>query len=669
MKKFAFLSVLFIVFGCSGSVKRASTELGAWKYSDLRAIDPADFANPNQDIIAVYSRDQEGAFQIRIDFLDQNPDDPPFLMIGFDNGLGGTTRLPLGLESKTRWDLLLLLPPDGNVLVLDSDFRAVINPKVTIFRDPILAAIIIGINKDVLDGLSLKTKVEFLSYNLTSTKFEVDELGPVILNALPPAPGSVIIAFWNTFHSHTPAQALRSWDGAHTGPFSSRHGLSSIINAAGETGIPVFLFDLNQPKARSAMDYLGVLPRLQKQKEQGTIILLDHGYSYTPDLIQLDEKTTQEFNTQIPEKIPSIAIRKRLLASAVNAGDTLLLGGDFSKTAWGNYDVAFQMLTYIKDHPWLKPLSDKSLLEVRETPFVDVTDPLISKIKLGLQNFPETHIKKVAKQLLSSLTMPGLPGEAKLRRQYVGQIGHLIAILEWSEDPQAITNCTMDLDWDGESECILATETLAAIIETKGGYISFAFEHHEGQFHQLIGPSFQLATGLSDPLSWNLDEGIAADPSVIPGAFANSSQKWRKFLPVSIEQGNLTLEDEEGIFQKTFTALTDGIQFQYKGNDGDKLLIPLVVDPWVMELPVWGNLYINEFTPRSWIWKVSEQITIEVDSSDPIDIQTFKDSFEIIRMPENPNYTYPAGHFLPFPLALGQITTGSEGIVNIKFSH
>ena len=147
MKKFAFLSVLFIVFGCSGSVKRASTELGAWKYSDLRAIDPADFANPNQDIIAVYSRDQEGAFQIRIDFLDQNPDDLPFLMIGFDNGLGGTTRLPLGLESKTRWDLLLLLPPDGNVLVLDSDFRAVINPKVTIFRDPILAAIIIGINK------------------------------------------------------------------------------------------------------------------------------------------------------------------------------------------------------------------------------------------------------------------------------------------------------------------------------------------------------------------------------------------------------------------------------------------------------------------------------------------------------------------------------------------
>jgi hypothetical protein len=130
--------------------------------------------------------------------------------------------------------------------------------------------------------------------------------------------------------------------------------------------------------------------------------------------------------------------------------------------------------------------------------------------------------------------------EKELRHLYLGQIGHLLAISKWSEDRQVTSNCSQDLDWDNEPECLLASETLAAVIDLQGGYISFAFSFYEGEYHQIIGPSFQLATGLSDPITWKLDQGIVADSSIIPGAFTSMDDKWKRFRLIKADSGTLT---------------------------------------------------------------------------------------------------------------------------------
>jgi hypothetical protein len=83
----------------------------------------------------------------------------------------------------------------------------------------------------------------------------------------------VLLAFWNTVPAYTPAQALRRWDGAHTGPYGERHGLHLLLQAVRRSKVPVVLLDLKTPAALSALDFLGKLPQIQNLSTQGLLIL------------------------------------------------------------------------------------------------------------------------------------------------------------------------------------------------------------------------------------------------------------------------------------------------------------------------------------------------------------------------------------------------------------
>ena len=93
------------------------------------------------------------------------------------------------------------------------------------------------------------------------------------LDSPSPSRAKVLFAFWNTFSSVTPAQTLRSWAGAHTGPMSSRHGLRYLIDSAAKSKSTVFLLDLLRPDTLSALDYLKVLPRIRNLATQGILAL------------------------------------------------------------------------------------------------------------------------------------------------------------------------------------------------------------------------------------------------------------------------------------------------------------------------------------------------------------------------------------------------------------
>jgi hypothetical protein len=43
----------------------------------------------------------------------------------------------------------------------------------------------------------------------------------------------------------------------------------------------------------------------------------------------------------------------------------------------------------------------------------------------------------------------------------------------------------------------------------------------------------------------------------------------------------------------------------------------------------------------------------------------FNDSHEVMSLPEDPNYDYPRGHYLPFPMAMVEIQTSQDFSVDI----
>ena len=79
--------------------------------------------------------------------------------------------------------------------------------------------------------------------------------------------------FLRHLRSPFPAEALRSWDGAHTGPHGERHGLKHLLDAVEEYQIPTVLLDLKEPENLSALDAMGILPQIDALANNSLLIL------------------------------------------------------------------------------------------------------------------------------------------------------------------------------------------------------------------------------------------------------------------------------------------------------------------------------------------------------------------------------------------------------------
>jgi hypothetical protein len=101
----------------------------------------------------------------------------------------------------------------------------------------------------------------------------IDSHAPLRSDARPPAPAPLVFAFWDSLPAYAPVQALRRWDGAHTGPAGGRHGLYNLLRTARASRIPLFLLDLNTPGALSALDYLGGAALVHDMQSEGLLNL------------------------------------------------------------------------------------------------------------------------------------------------------------------------------------------------------------------------------------------------------------------------------------------------------------------------------------------------------------------------------------------------------------
>ncbi len=749
------LSCLIAMTACAPA--NLTSPQSAWEYGDLRTLAPADSIQVDLDLIALYTRLAGSDFQVRLDLLELTPDTQADLYLALDTDPGGTDTLPFEARAEIDWDILLVIPHVGppqafsppDSLSTEPVLQKNLIPRVV--RYPWLDSLVVSINAasvpSTAQGFSLETFIL-----PAGSPTPADHLGPVRTDSLPPAQADLLLAFWNSFPAYTPAQALRRWDGAHTGPFGEHHGLHVLLQNVRRYQVPVTLLDMKNPTWLSALDLVGGIPDLQSLAKDGLVILPDAvpgspSFPYFPEglpdwatdqAVQDSRTTATQFDLPVsqliyapnlPPTIPdgyaliftasnssgssrwqgsrliqiptsgsnqaatseglSFDLRRDLLSNALQAGENpqephlLVLGGSLVDSAFGDPQASQASLLYIAAHPWMHVLRAADLVSLppnlrvdlpfdeqganQTTPFPPYSDSLTSMRRMNLDQPLRTAAWQAVKSLYAPL--PPEPDElVGLRAVYSSQVGAMRLAAAWANSPQPLQECGADLDQDELPDCLLATTETLAVFDLFGGRLMALYHVIDGKAHQLIAPTSQFLVGQADPSTWDLTAGDAADPGGVPGAFIDGSPPWDPYYP-EFSTDSLTLTNPGGSPVKTFTIIPQGLRVDYQLHAPLTTQIPLVLDPWQRFSPGWGERYLSTRLPDGWTWQIANGPQLTIRSSAPIDLHPFNESLSELQIPEDPNYEYPAGHYLVFPLALAEIQAAQDFQVEIKLSE
>jgi hypothetical protein len=800
------LAIFFLLAGCLPV--QESRIPPAWKYADLRILAAPGVGPEAHQLVGLYTRTYQSSLQIRLDLLDYDPGAEFDLYLALDTQPGGLDRLPIHAQAGLQWDLLLIIPASGPLQAIGPGGEVLEGLSMRVSRNPSLDTLTISLDQSAV-GSSFRIQAWITGHGSPQ---HISSLGPIRSDARPPARTPVMLVFWSTFPAYTPSQALRSLDGAHTGPSSDRHGLRGLLDALERANFPAVLLDLKTPALLSALDYSGAMPRVRALVSRDLLILPDvftfhllpassfvppdwafvqaalranqvrEGFDLPPspflyttnfpsgisglpreanhrlifsnsasipspegnegDENELDPSSigaalnlspiisrwqaytvvdmaavSQDLlkSTQATYTGPTIEIRRALLEAAVDpAGKSIVvLGGDLGFTSWGNATAATQTLLYLKSRPWLLPLGPAGLVSASSTqpdglvsqpspaefgsitgsfiPFSPDGEAILTGLAVDqihtslleqMKRTPVNSASKLAWQAYEALLAAPLfpdPDLVLLRAGYLGQIGHLLAASSWEkEGPQAfcpeidaegVCTAALDLDWDGEIEYIMASEDIFLLFEARGGYLSTVFGRNQDSAYQVIAPSSQFIVGISDPMTWDVRKGVAGDPAQYRGAFSDiplgfSSPSWEVY-GVEISSNSLSFIAPDGSLRKTFFITRDGFMAIYNSSTPITVQIPLAVDPAARFHPGWGSSYIRSERSGGWLWGLKDGPKVHLWTSGDLSISAFSDSFEYMGHPENPDLDFPPGHFLPFPMALGEINAEGEFTIQV----
>jgi len=387
----------------------------------------------------------------------------------------------------------------------------------------------------------------------------------------------------------------------------------------------------------------------------------------------------------------SLDCKNLLLSTAISTPTTLLiLGGNFSNSILGDPSVSSEVFNYINYHPWIQILSIYDLITANNLQFV--TPPPYSKgqstsgeniqqsnlihksdsssvqvrIYDSLLRSPENRITALAWQVFYLLTQPTTSDLLSLRSNYVGQIGQLLAAANWADNPSSIETCDRDLDYDGKNECVLANNKIFSILDPEGGYLSFVFSKDDRGIHQIIGPTWEFIVGLSDPSDWDLSLGLRSDYNQILGAFSDSFHDWNNYNVV-LKDNYVIMESEKMTMRKSISVSPNSLHIEIRNfsQSVNNSFIPLVLDPWIRYTPGWGDLYTSIKLPFAFQWGINSGVAVEIRSTNPVTGFPFNASHASLAYPEDPNYDYSRGHYLPYPMALTEISSTENYFIDI----
>ncbi|MBU0510766.1 MAG: hypothetical protein KJ638_03560 [Chloroflexi bacterium] len=627
---------LFVLAAClppPGGAPRSATGQNPWAEA-LRALDPADALTPSNDLTAVYLRPNGDDLQIRIDLLDfQAPGQVSLdVRIGDDSA---PEAVPLDIHIPSESD------------------------SARISLDPLLATVIVDVP---LSEIPAHPRVDISTPEDEITGLTLD--GPIPTQYAP-----LLLTFYDTFAARFPTEALRSWDGAHTGPRGERHGLKHLLDAAKEYQVPIVLLDLKEPENLSALDAMGMLSQLKILEDTGLLILPeqpeqetlfgfspspftwggiplrgtltsrptfassnDQNHIYQPPFskITIIPIATETETSQPTVDGPSLYVRRALLKTALNndKNDLLVLGGGLRDSTWGSPDMTAVTLAYFASRPYVRILSAEDLI-----------------------NFPTTSGKPELRASPQDDSLSQLEAHYKNLTQPV-----LDFVANWKGSP--LSSCATDLDKDNQPECILANGDFLAIFDPQGARLTYLFGVERDSIslytHQLIGPSWQVAVGLSNPSTWDLTAGEAADPGAYPGAFADVDDPF-KVYEASVDGKTIVFISKDGTRTKTFTLTETGLEVKYQTQEPITTQIPLLVDPDTRFTPDWAQKYTQQNTPSGVAWGLENGSMVRIQAEGLVKMRAFNESLDLLAYPEDPDFEYPPGHYVPFPMAIAEV--------------
>ena len=186
------------------------------------------------------------------------------------------------------------------------------------------------------------------------------------------------------------------------------------------------------------------------------------------------------------------------------------------------------------------------------------------------------------------------------------------------QHPNGLTNqisinaCNQDLNYDGKYECILSNKNIFATIDPEGGYIPFLFTKDELGVHQVIGPTWEFVTGISDPSMWDLSLGVRSDPDQILGAFGDSFKDWNTYTS-DLSENKVVLASDDLTIQKSFLLINNNLHIDIVNSESSnhEITIPLVVDPWIRFTSDWGDKYKITNIPDGMQWGISTGVNVD----------------------------------------------------------
>ncbi|HEX2978811.1 MAG TPA: hypothetical protein VHO48_00980 [Anaerolineaceae bacterium] len=680
---------------------RESASRNAWTIADLRLLqspDPSE--DPGLDLIAASTRVHESDVQIRLDLLDNASIFDYDLYLALDTQPGGAAALPVDDQTtQIDWDWLLIFPANGHprVVTPDGNPRPEISPRIA--RDSLQDTVIVSIDRAHFPGNAGRFSFEAFTTPVESTTV-ASWIGPVSSASQVIRRAPLLLAFWDTLPADTPAQTLRRWDGAHTGPHGGRNGLKHLLIAAADNHVPVTLLDLKTPETLSSLDALGQMDWVRRLAKEGAITLPDVWEAsaelpgplrHPTELSQLGfwpsrfvygdfagtaqgrysvafTALTSDLADNLPsglrlipiprnapgssintlsnpdeaeiatENGPSLEIREQLLQAALmpDSVDMVVSGGSLLQTAWADADAAGPTLAYFANHPWIQPLDAQALLTLPLPPEpptaacsgeacpqsggspntngdpieAAVNPDLVEAAQNSLWKIPAGPAADLAARFFDRLATPtGNTQLDSLHMQYIGQIKSLRLAADWAVSPTPRIDCSVDADLDpSTAECVMASDSVFAIVDPRGGRMTFAFYRDTAGVHEIIGPASQFSVGISDPSMWKLDLGVLADPNEIPGAFTQPDDPLRPYQ-AAIDGDRLILTADNNA-RKIFSFTSAGVRMEYSGPGPVQYEIPLAVEPQARFTQGWATRYSAQPETDGWTWGLTSGIKV-----------------------------------------------------------
>jgi hypothetical protein len=759
IKKSAFLLFIILLSACYPSETTLMiVHTNPWLYSDLRALDPVDAGEDANDLIALYVRLYQDTVEVRLDFLEYSLDQEPDILVLFDLFPGGV-RSNSSSAANFLWDIAIQKDSQGILQAYDWHYLPLKNLKLQFLSDPEQDYVIIRFKNLWGNSVLYQSSIQAILPSPDNQQ-TIDSTQSVRFSSPPPDRVPLLLAFWNTFDGSTPSQALRRWNGAHTGPNSSRHGLFNLLEAVRKTGIPVVLLDLKAYGNLRVLDFLDAIKDIKDLAEDDLLLLpdvlnvaldADSIPSVPPSLIEWVFTKSLTMNDQsaikfgLPPSLyvftvsdmgsglvsqpyvlflgdcvvcegcmnlclkvlvngytkysgvihpsgatltgPNLEFRKRLVSSAVQKNPQLVIeGGNFVGSYWGESQAVLATLDYIKQHPWIQTLdqngfedclltkcSGDSGLATQETSTVEGEPSNTAPENLSnsqLVNLAESLYSTVEKKIFSfgweffqSLLTPTTLSLDRLRINYESYLGLLLSAADWGENPGYLADCSRDFDGDQVPECILASEEFYLLIKLNGGYILLALYSSPEGLIQIIAPSYQFVIGFSDPSEWNYDNGITSDPGMIPGALADRQHLDEQFS-AEFSGSTLTISNSDNTIQKTIELTHNAIEFNLIHPQTQEWSLPLLWYSQDVYRENWAVDYQVKILVNELYIGYANNSSLVVTSDQVLQATSFLDSRPYLLNPEDPNFAYPAGHYLPFPFFM--INLSSPGSATVK---